>query len=289
LARKVDPAIRYGIPMVVAAFLGLALGRYLYLQPAEVGRFPELSGVGAPAAGAGPVAPSSVEAAPGASEADESAIAALPPLDQSDVLVRELVGQLSSHPTLAAWLATDGLIRTFAGVVANVAQGDSPAPFMWSMAPREKFSVRKTEGGLIVDPRSYRRYDRFAAAFASLDVEGTAQLYARLRPLLARAYRDLGYEDSFHDALVAAMRRLLETPVIEGPTQLTPRLITFEFADADLEQLDAAQRHFLRMGPANVQRIQTKLRELAPALDVPDGQLPATFVSMGGEEGARAR
>src|SRR5690349_9984956 len=32
---------------------------------------------------------------------------ALPPLDKSDALVRSLVGALSKHPVVAAWLATD--------------------------------------------------------------------------------------------------------------------------------------------------------------------------------------
>src|SRR4051794_19899788 len=36
---------------------------------------------------------------------------ALPPLDDTDPIVRELVGRLSSHPQIAAWLATKGLIR----------------------------------------------------------------------------------------------------------------------------------------------------------------------------------
>jgi hypothetical protein len=185
VAWKSDPALRFGVPIVISAFLGLAVGRYLYLQPHGVGRAPELSAVGAPAPDAAPLPPSSGEAARSAAAAGKSS-AALPPLDQSDPLVRDLVGQLSSHPTVAAWLATDELVRGVAGSVANVALGDSPAPFMGPLAPREEFSVSKTQSGFSIHPRSYRRYDRFADAFTSLDVEGTVQLYARLRPLLAR-------------------------------------------------------------------------------------------------------
>src|SRR5687767_11961943 len=33
----------------------------------------------------------------------------VPPLDQTDPVVRRLVGMLSAHPRVAAWLATDGL------------------------------------------------------------------------------------------------------------------------------------------------------------------------------------
>ena len=42
----------------------------------------------------------------------------LPPLAESDAVVRELVAKLSSHPAVAAWLTTDGLIRNFTVVVA---------------------------------------------------------------------------------------------------------------------------------------------------------------------------
>src|SRR5215210_7663155 len=35
----------------------------------------------------------------------------LPPLNDTDALVRQLVGRLSSHPRIAAWLTTDQLIR----------------------------------------------------------------------------------------------------------------------------------------------------------------------------------
>ena len=51
----------------------------------------------------------------------------LPPLDESDDVVRGLVKELSSNPAVAAWLATDNLIRNFTVVVSNIAPGE-PAP-----------------------------------------------------------------------------------------------------------------------------------------------------------------
>ena len=36
----------------------------------------------------------------------------VPPLDQTDPLVREMVKQITSNPRIAAWLATNGLIQT---------------------------------------------------------------------------------------------------------------------------------------------------------------------------------
>src|SRR4029077_2280188 len=51
----------------------------------------------------------------------------LPPLDQSDAVVRTLAGRLSSHPVAAAWLTTEGLVRNLTVVVANIADGQTPA------------------------------------------------------------------------------------------------------------------------------------------------------------------
>ena len=41
----------------------------------------------------------------------------LPPLNETDAVVRELVKKVSSHPSIAAWLATDDLIRHFTIIV----------------------------------------------------------------------------------------------------------------------------------------------------------------------------
>jgi hypothetical protein len=191
-----------------------------------------------------------------------------PPIDESDPFVRGLVSQLSSNPQVAGWLVSEDLIRRFTAAVANVALGDSPAPHIEFMAPDERFAVSAVESGVQVSPRSYARYDLFADAFASLDVDGTVTLFETLRPLIVSAYQDLGYDDEFDYTLTLAIERLLEVPVVEGPLQVNRRVITYEFSDPELEGLDAAQRHFLRMGPRNVRMVQVKLRELVPALGI---------------------
>ncbi len=99
------------------------------------------------------------------------------------------------------------------------------------------------------------------------------QLYETLHPLIVEAYRDLGYNDDFDETLALAVERLLEVPVVQGRVPLNRAVVTYEWSDPELEGMDAAQRHFLRMGPRNVRMVQTKLRELALALGIP-AQLP---------------
>jgi hypothetical protein len=191
----------------------------------------------------------------------------LPPLAESDAVVRQLVGQLSAHPRVAAWLATDQLIRNFTVVTVNIAAGRSPARQLGPVRPTGAFVVQESGGVLAIDPRSYRRYDDYADAVAALDAKGTAQLYATLKPRINDAYAELGVgEGDFDQALERAFIELLATPVVDGPVPLSSKSVSFEFADERLQGLSSAQRQLLRMGPRNVRLVQDKLRELAPLL-----------------------
>jgi Protein of unknown function (DUF3014) len=199
----------------------------------------------------------------------------LPPLDQSDALVRQLVSQLSTHPRIAAWLATDGLIRNFALVVATVAEGGTPTKPLASQRPAAPFAVRESAGGAVIDPASYHRYDAYADALAGLDARGAARLYATLKPRIAEAYRDLGYPDADIDAAVErAFIVLLRTPAAGDNVAVKRTSVNWQYADPELESLPRAQRQLLRMGPHNRTVVQDKLREIAPYLGIDPAHLP---------------
>ena len=201
---------------------------------------------------------------------------ALPPLDESDALVRELVRKITSHPSVLAWLATNGLIRNFTVVVENVADGVTPAKQLRVMRPGSAFAVVERNGQRFIDPRSYQRYDAIADAVASIDPPGASRLYATLKPRIGDAYAQLGQPaNSFDSTLERALVALLQTPVVDGPVRVESKGGTgYRYADPHLEALTAAQRQLLRTGPRNVRKIQAALRQLAIALGVPPGRLP---------------
>ncbi len=204
----------------------------------------------------------------------DAASIALPPLDETDALVRELVKKISSHPRVAAWLATDGLIRSFTTAVTNVAEGKTPARQLPTLRPSSGFRVLERGGDLIIDPRSYERYDSLAAAAASMDADGSARLYATLKPRIEEAARELGvspFDRTFERTIVL----LLSTPVVDGPIRVEPRGIGYGFADPKLEALTGGQEQLLRMGPRNLRVVQTSLRAIALALGIPAERLPA--------------
>jgi hypothetical protein len=202
-----------------------------------------------------------------------------PVLDESDPLVRESAAQLSSAALLADWLAPDELIRRFVAAVDSVAEGRSPREQLEPLWPTEKFRVREDEGHMLITSASWSRFEAMTNVFAALDPRETVAVYRELQPLFEEAYDDLGYPDrSFDEALADAIVELLRSPVLVGEVAVAPRVISWEYTDPELESLSAAQKALLRTGPMNAPRIQTQLRALAAALDIPEQSLPRSRV-----------
>src|SRR5262245_40266254 len=98
----------------------------------------------------------------------------LPPLDESDDVVRGLVKELSSNPSVAAWLMTDNLIRNFTVVVSNIASGEPAARQVPVLRPKGSFQIEEHGEDLFISSRSYSRYLPLATAATSINPEGAA-------------------------------------------------------------------------------------------------------------------
>ncbi|HVS14285.1 MAG TPA: DUF3014 domain-containing protein [Thermoanaerobaculia bacterium] len=193
----------------------------------------------------------------------------LPPLPESDPLVRALVSALSSHPNLAAWLANDQLVDRFTRVVANVAFDEDPRSHLPFLRPSGAFSASAGEEGvLVVDRASFARYDLVCDAIVSLDTEGSAKLYRRLLPLFQASYQELGMPGDFRDALRHAVAKVLETPSVPGDLAVRRETLAFRYQDPELEALAPLQKLLLRTGPRNAVRVKAKVREIAAAADL---------------------
>ena len=205
---------------------------------------------------------------------------ALPSLDESDSLVRDLVAALTSHPVFAAWFIPDQLVRIFVLVVENAADGNNPAAGLTPLRPTQPFRVRgEAPAPLGVDPASYARYNTHAEIVASINPVGAAELYRRLYPLITEAYAELGHPDGgFDNTLLRALRNLLDTPVLERDVTLVPRATFFEFADDELEDLYPVQKQFLGMGPRNVRAVQASLLDIALEIGIDPDDLPTPEV-----------
>ena len=201
----------------------------------------------------------------------------LPPLNESDEVVRGLVKELSSNPSVAAWLTTDNLIRNFVVVVANIAAGEAAQGRVPALRPKGTFQVEERGEDLVINSRSYARYLPLATAATSIKPEDAARLFFMLKPRIDEAYAELGQPNTtFDQTLERAIVVLLSTPIPAGPVPVEPNgaAVAFRYADPALEKLTPSQKLLIRFGPENQRTVQTALRNIALALRIPEDRLP---------------
>lgn len=196
----------------------------------------------------------------------------LPPLEQSDALVRERAGALSDAPAFKEWLKLEALIARLASAMNMIAGGTVPRETFAPFAPKGKFRVIKKEGRIFADPAAYARYDGFAVLVSKVDAVAAARLFEELLPLFDAAQRNLGEKNtSARAAFFAAAKELLDVPALDGELPLTEgkKGLGWAYADERLESQSPARKQLMRMGPKNQAVIQAKLRAVVLALGAP--------------------
>jgi hypothetical protein len=191
----------------------------------------------------------------------------LPPLDDSDSLLARTITALLGEQG-AALFRPDNIVRRMAVSVDNLPREQVPPQFMALRPPTSPF-VAEEQGERIylLSPLNFPRYQPYVNALESVDAEAAVDAYVRLYPLFQRAFTELGYPlYYFNDRVVVVIDSLLAAPAPQDPVRLERRAVIYRYADAGLEQLPAGQKLLIRMGPANAERVKTKLRQLREAL-----------------------
>jgi hypothetical protein len=254
------------IAVVLLLVAGAAVWFFFFFRPQ-----PEQTAAAPPPKPAAAATPTTAQPLCSAGGSDATSI---PPLNDSDAFAKKSAAGISAHPRVAAWLATNNVIRNFVVAVDNIGAGTTPAPRLRALRPAGAFRVRETRGGLFIDPRSFERYGPIADAVDSIDPQTAASLCGTLKPRLAEAYAELGHEGTFDAALERAIVALLRTPIAGPDTRVVPSGASYAFADEELEKLTPAQKQLARMGPRNARIIQDKLRQIALAIGIPAERLP---------------
>lgn len=191
----------------------------------------------------------------------------LPELDGSDGMVRRAASGLGLPPALAEALENADVMRRFVAIVDAVASGESLGRHLPFMAPESPFDAVYRDDAWHMDPANYRRYDFVGDALGNLDARATVSAFRQVEPLADTAYAELvGEARPFEPRLRQALSVLLATPVVDQPPELVDAVGRLTYRDEALESLSLPQKHLLRMGPQNIGRIQTKLRELLDQL-----------------------
>jgi hypothetical protein len=233
--------------------------------------------------GAAPVAaPPVTAAAPLRSEAPAPAPAVElpPPAPTSPLSAAEVPGALSAllGDAGARLVLTDGFARRFVATVDSLGRDHAPV-MAWPVLPTPgRFAVDEAADAGVPSSANAARYEPFVRLAESVDAAQAARFYRRIYPLLAAAYRDLGFpHGEFHTRLIAVIDLLLATPQpaqtpavhlldVKGSVPSLRPWVRYEFVDPQLQSLAAGQKILLRVGPANERRLKAKLAQLRTAL-----------------------
>jgi hypothetical protein len=189
----------------------------------------------------------------------------LPPLTESDPFVRERLEPMSLPEP---WLEQGDYVRRLAVVVENAVRGTYPRRQLAFLAPEGPFRVIERGEAIYIDPASYDRYDRHVEALEGVEPAQLAGLLDTIEPLLAAALGELGVEAPPGEMMQSALDEVMAVPVLSGDVELVQPNVMYLYADPDLEALSPLQKQVLRMGPDNVRRLQSHLREVAAALEL---------------------
>jgi hypothetical protein len=196
------------------------------------------------------------------------------------------LAQLLGRRGMLAYVQADDFPRRFVATVDNLARPHAP-PSVWPVLPTQgRFAVVDgPDGSPVIAAANAQRYVPFVSFLASVPTAAAVELYARMYPVLQKAYRQLGNGDPhLNYRLVKVIDHLLATPEPQGPVQVqltevkgpiesTRPWVRYEFVDSELEELSAGQKVLLRVGLANERKLKLKLAELRSALV---GAQPAT-------------
>ena len=197
---------------------------------------------------------------------------ALPSLDNSDQFVRKRVSLMSNKDNLQGWLATDDLLRRSASYLDGLARGVILTKIFPLSTPQGKFVTHRDGEGIWLNAGNYERYNSSILVLASMDMKLMAQMFHFSRPLIERAFSELGYQPRQMDGIIlTALDQILSAPIIVEPIRLTSESVAYKFADSELESLSPLQKQLVRSGPENTQRIQQQALLLKNALLNPSG------------------
>jgi hypothetical protein len=192
---------------------------------------------------------------------------ALPSLDSSDSLVRDIVSQHQSSEGLSNWLSLDDLIRRSASFMDGLARGSISEKIFPLGSPEGTFTTHRQGDVIWLNAGNYERYDDVISILLKIDMEKMAQFFHKVRPLLESAFAELGYRPRQMDGIILqTIDNVLTTPLIVEPLKLTRDSVAYKFADPELESLMPLQKQLLRAGPENTRRIQQQAKVLRQAL-----------------------
>ncbi len=190
-------------------------------------------------------------------------------LSQAEANILALAESLSNLPLWQKCLAQTTPIQRFVAALDAVALGKRPLESLDFLAPTQPFSADRQGQNYCQSQHSQERFSEAVNLFCSFSPAAVARLYMLLEPACQEALEKLGYRDKhIRELLTSACTTILQTPMPQEEPLLTstPTANIFLWQNPELEQLNEAQKLFLRLGRKNSAAVRHQLASIADQL-----------------------
>ena len=192
-----------------------------------------------------------------------------PPItaDTADEEARRVVDNLNAGKPAAQFVAGDYVVERAVALADRLRRGEVPYTLIPVSRPKQPFKILDDGLRVTIHPDSFERYDPFAQWIDGIDAEALVATYRKFSTVAAGALSAMGVTDvSINEVALAAVTEVISVPNVDLSAELMKQEANWVYVDPELEAMPALHKQIVRMGPINMELVQSKAREIRGAL-----------------------
>ena len=192
-----------------------------------------------------------------------------PPItaDTADEEARRVVDNLNAGNPAAQFVAGDYVVERAVALADHLRRGEVPYTLIPVSRPKQPFKILDDGLRVTIHPDSFERYDPFAQWIDGIDAEALVATYRKFSTVAAGALSAMGVTDvSINEVALAAVTEVISVPNVDLSAELMKQEANWVYVDPELEAMPALHKQIVRMGPINMELVQSKAREIRGAL-----------------------
>ena len=187
--------------------------------------------------------------------------------DTADEEARRVVDSLNAGKPAAQFVAGDYVVERSVALADHLRRGEVPYTLIPVSRPKQPFKILDDGLRVTIHPDSFERYDPFAQWIDGIDAEALVATYRKFSTVAAGALSAMGVTDiSMDEVAVAAVTEVISVPNVDLSAELMKQEANWVYVDPELEAMPALHKQIVRMGPINMELVQSKAREIRGAL-----------------------
>ena len=167
----------------------------------------------------------------------------------------------------AQFVAGDYVVERAVALADHLRRGEVPYTLIPVSRPKQPFKILDDGLRVTIHPDSFERYDPFAQWIDGIDAEALVATYRKFSTVAAGALSAMGVTDvSINEVALAAVTEVISVPNVDLSAELMKQEANWVYVDPELEAMPALHKQIVRMGPINMELVQSKAREIRGAL-----------------------